>query len=113
MLSRRSFLAAVASALVAARAGRIAAGNAMRRLDGSVAIPVPEEDTLGRLIASFLNVGDIITFGRDPREYRVLALDAHAVHLAPVPRAEVSGGRWVWSRVARRVRSGLKSACWL
>jgi hypothetical protein len=84
MLSRRSFLAAVASALVAARAPRIAAGNAMRRLDGSVAIPVPEEDTLGRLIASFLNVGDIITFGRDPREYRVLALDAHAVHFEPV-----------------------------
>jgi hypothetical protein len=90
MLSRRSFLAAVASALVAARAPRLAAGGdgdvdwAMRKLDGSVELPNSVTDPLGRVIMGFFRVGDIVTFGRDPREYRVLAVDAHAVHLAPL-----------------------------
>lgn len=81
-MTRRSFFAAVAGALVAARAPRLAAGGLFAD------VPVPGFPVTGSvsdaMFSGFFHVGDVLTFGADPREYVVTAMSASSVDMRAV-----------------------------
>lgn len=87
-MTRRSFFAAVGAAIAAARAPRLEAGSEGGYPVGVAGVNAagwPIRAELGGAIAQgFFRVGDVLTFGADPREYVVTSMSVSSVELRAV-----------------------------
>ena len=105
MISRRSFFSLVAGAIVAARAPRIAAAETPVP---TLAEYAPELDRWADMMRPMFQLGDVVTFGRDPLRWTVIEVyppgDRALVRLQPEGDQRAAAGRDTQNSRLRPVR---------